>query len=108
LNVINFPVNSESNIDDTMSLTSVSTEQIGFDGSLVNLEDDIFGGSAVDDAVEAEEALEESGQNDIRVLKQKIRFLGREINVFDVLLEDLNLHAKAVGGRTTAFGFATK
>jgi hypothetical protein len=65
-----------------------------------------------DSIVEAEEALESDDQQrqqeDIRILRHKEKYLGGEVNVFDILLEDLNVHAKAAEGRTTAMGFATK
>ena len=75
-----------------------------FDGTLVDADD--FG----EEVMEAEEVLESGSeqQQDIHLLRRKEKFLGREVNVFDFILEDFNVYAHGANGKTTALGFAAK
>lgn len=57
--------------------------------------------------MEAEE-VEECVQQDIATLRRKERTLGKQVNVLDVFLEDLNIYAGIMGSQTTALGYATK
>lgn len=105
LNQSDFTSDLESNMDDTLSITtSASTEQIYFEGNLTGL-DDVF--TQLDDEVmEAEEALESADEQNINVLRRKQKQFGRDVNVFDILLDDFNVHARAINGKTMAVGYA--
>uniref|UniRef100_A0A1I8AWE9 Chorein_N domain-containing protein n=1 Tax=Meloidogyne hapla TaxID=6305 RepID=A0A1I8AWE9_MELHA len=99
----------ESNFDETLSITSISTEQLAFDSALNDRESEMYDDEEV---AEAEEAIEDfiedlnKQKNNIQILRHKEKFLGREVNIFDLFIEDLNLYLNSNNGNTNAFGFA--
>nr|CAD2128506.1 unnamed protein product [Meloidogyne enterolobii] len=116
--------NQKSNFDETISITSVSTEQICYDSVLNDREESEIFDEDEEGIVEAEEANEEEeedfcenennkqqkGQqnikNNLQILRLKEKFFGREINCFDVIIEDFNFYLNSNDGNTKAFGFA--
>nr|CAD2151460.1 unnamed protein product [Meloidogyne enterolobii] len=114
------PGDLESNFDETISITSVSTEQICFDSILNDREESEIFDEDEEGIVEAEEANEEeedfcenkqlkqqqNNKNNLQILRLKEKFFGREINCFDVIIEDFNFYLNLNDGNTKAFGFA--
>ncbi|CAK5096282.1 unnamed protein product [Meloidogyne enterolobii] len=115
------PGDLESNFDETISITSVSTEQICYDSVLNDREESEIFDEDEEGIVEAEEANEEeeedfcenkqqlkqqNNKNNLQILRLKEKFFGREINCFDVIIEDFNFYLNLNDGNTKAFGFA--
>ncbi|KAL3079011.1 hypothetical protein niasHS_014793 [Heterodera schachtii] len=97
------PSDLESNLDETLSIgTTNSAEHFLIDGLLNVGEDEMVAGEEV---VEAEEAVE--SVQDIAMLRRRDRTLARQMNVLDILVEDLNICASVVDGRSSVLGFAS-
>ena len=51
---------------------------------------------------------QQNNKNNLQILRLKEKFFGREINCFDVIIEDFNFYLNSNDGNTKAFGFAKR